>query len=135
MAKKRRKAPGTGGQGKFYRIVVRPKSEFTRFRIQDVGSRGHLERLAGHRPSGSWDTESWLVSKDDAHVRDGKLVITDKKVREAIEKGTSGPIKHLKMDVFQAHPRKNVPEKSKPTKAMRAAQRKNIKKAQKARKK
>lgn len=131
----RRKAPGTGGKGKFFRIVVRPKQEFSSFRIQDVGSRGHLERLAGHRPSGSWDTVSWLVSKDDAHVGGGRLVITNKKVKEAVEKGTSGRITHVKADVFQAHPAKNVPEKSKPTRAQRLAQKKNIKKAQAARRK
>lgn len=129
---KRRKAPGTGGKGKFFRIVVRPKDEFTSFRVQDVGSAGHLERLAGHRPSGSWDTVSWLVSKDDAHIAGEKLVITNKKVKEAIEKGTSGAIKHVRADVFQAHPRKNVPEKDKPTRAMREAQKKNIRKAQAA---
>jgi hypothetical protein len=132
---KKRKAPGTGGKGKFYRIMVRPKDEFTSFRNQDVGGKGHLERLAGHRSSGSWDTVSWLVSKDDAHIEKGKLVITNKKVREAVEKGTSGAIKHVKADIFQAHPRKNVPEKSKPTPAMKLAEKANIKKAQAARKK
>lgn len=131
----RRKAPGTGGKGKFFRIVVRPKQEFSSFRIQDVGSKGHLERLAGHRSSGSWDTVSWLVSKDDAHIKGGKLVITNKKVKDAVAKGTSGTIKHVRADVFHAHPRKNVPERSKPTKAMREAQKKNIKKAQSARRK
>lgn len=108
-----RKAPGTSGKGKFFRIVVRPKQEFKSFRIQDVGSKGHLERLAGHRSSGSWDTVSWLVSKDDAHITGDKLVITNKKVKEAIEKGTSGKIVHVRADIFHAHPRKNVPEKSK----------------------
>jgi hypothetical protein len=130
--KTRRKKPGTTGKGRFFRIVVRPKEEFSSFRVQDVGSAGHLERLAGHRPSGSWDTVSWLVSKEDAHIAGDKLVITNKKVKEAIEKGTSGKIVHVKADIFHAHPRKNVAEKDKPTKAMKAAQKKNIKKAQAA---
>ncbi|MBX4195701.1 hypothetical protein KW796_01960 [Candidatus Parcubacteria bacterium] len=132
---KKRKMPGTGGRGRFYRIVVRPKYEFSNFRIQDVGSKGHLERLAGERPSGSWDTVSWLISKDDADIRSGKLVITNSKVKKSLDKAIRGPITHVKGDVFHAYPRKNVPEKSKPTKAMRAAQKKNIKKAQSARKK
>ena len=29
-----RKKPGTGGSGKFYRIVVRPKEDFVTFRNQ-----------------------------------------------------------------------------------------------------
>lgn len=135
MKKKRRKAPGTRGKGKFYRIVVRPKAEFTSFRIQDVGSKGHLERLAGHRPSGSWDTVSWLISKEDAHVSQGKLVITNKKVKDSLAKATRGPIKHIRADIFHAYPRKNVAEKDKPTPAMRRAQKQNIKKAQAARRK
>lgn len=133
MTKKRRKQPGTGGAGKFYRIEVRPKSEFTSFRNQDVGKKGHLERLAGRRSSGSWATVSWLVSKQDAHKRGKHLVITTPKVRQSVEKGTYGPIKHVKGDIFESRPTKNVPEKSKPTLAQRRAQAKNIKKAQKAR--
>jgi signal transduction histidine kinase len=42
-----RKKPGTTGKGHFYRIMVRPKSEFVTFRVQDVGEKGGLERVAG----------------------------------------------------------------------------------------
>ncbi len=130
-----RKRPGTGGGGKFYRIEVRPKGEFVSYRIQDVGKRGHLERLAGRRSSGSWDTVSWLIGKSDAHVtRDGQLVIDSPGARTAL-KQIRGPIKHLKGDIFGAKPRKNVPESAKPTAAQRRAQKANIKKAQAARRK
>jgi len=94
-----RKKPGTTGKGKYYRIVVRPKSEFTSFRMHDVGRKGHIIRLAGRRKS-------------------GKLRTKPKKIRG---------------DVFEAKSRKNVPEKAKPTAAMKKAQKKNIKKAQAAR--
>ena len=127
-----RKKPGTTGAGRFYRVEVRPKSEFVSFRNQDVGKKGGLERLAGRRSSGSWDTVTWLVSKEKAHVAAGKLVIDDAKARTAL-KQISGRIVHVKGDVFRAHPRKNVPEDAKPTPAMRRAQKANIKKAQKAR--
>src|SRR5436309_875902 len=75
-----RKRPGAGG-GKFYRIQVRPKSEFVTFRTQDVGELGHLERLAGKRSSGSWDTQAWLIAKEDAHVHGNTLVIDHPKSR------------------------------------------------------
>src|SRR5690349_19090526 len=68
-----RAKPGSTGKGNFYRIEVRPKSEFVTFRVQDVGKKGGLERLAGKRSSGSWDTVSWLVSKKDAQVNHGHL--------------------------------------------------------------
>ncbi len=127
-----RKKPGAGG-GKYYRIELRPTEKFTSYRTQDVGRAGHTKRLAGKRPSGSWGTRSWLISKKDAHMtRAGKLVIDSKTTRKVLG-DMRGPITHVKADVFRAHPRKNVAEKAKPTLAMRRAQRKNIKKAQRAR--
>lgn len=130
-----RKKPGTTGKGKFYRIEVRPKREFVTFRVQDVGKKGGLERLAGRRSSGSWDTVTWLVSKEEAHVGpNGQLVIDSPRAKTAL-KQIRGPITHVKGDVFAAHPRKNVPESAKPTPAMRRAQKANIKKAQQARRK
>lgn len=131
--KKRRKNPGTTGKGNFYRIEVRPKGEFVTFRNQDVGRRGDLERLAGKRSSGSWDTVSWLIEKDVASVRGGKLMITDPKVKASLAKQIRGPVVHVKGDVFKAYPRKNVPEASKPTMAQKRARSANIKKAQKVR--
>lgn len=124
-----RKKPGTTGKGNFYRIEIRPKGEFVTFRNQDVGGKGGLERLAGKRSSGSWDTVSWLVEKSKAHVVRGHLIIDDKKARSVL-KGIRGHIYHVKGDVFRAHPRKNIPESAKPTPAMRRARRANIKKAQ-----
>src|SRR5258708_5962846 len=107
-----RKKPGTTGKGKFYRIEIRPKGEFVTFRMQDVGEPGGLERLAGKRASGSWDTAAWLVSKDDAHVAaNGKLVIDEPKAK-SVMKQIKGPITHVKGDIFRAHPR-NVPEREK----------------------
>lgn len=129
-----RRKPGTTGEGKFYRIIVRPKDDFTSFRVQDVGGKGGLERVAGRRSSGSWDTVSWLIEKKDAHVKNGHLMITGKKARSVL-KSISGHIYHVKGDIFRAHPRKNVPEAAKPTPSMRRAQKANIKKAQAARKK
>lgn len=128
-----RQKPGTTGKGKFYRVEVRPKSKFTTFRVQDVGRKYGLERLAGKRMSGSWDTVTWLVEKGKAHINSkGQLVLDDRKVKTAL-KQLRGPIKHKKGDVFTAKPRKNVPERKKPTQAQRRAQRTNIAKAQRVR--
>ncbi len=127
----KRKAPGSTGKGKFYRIELRPKGQFSSFRVQDVGKKGGLERLAGHRKSGIWDTVTWLIEKSKADVVNGHLKITGKK-EQSVLKQIKGPIVHVKADIFRAHPR-NVPEAKKPTPAMRRAQKSNIKKAQAAR--
>ena len=132
---RKRKKPGMGGEGKFYRIMVRPKDEFVTFRNQDVGESGHLERLAGKRSSGSWDTVSWLVNKEDAHVdRKELLIIDNPKVRSVLEQ-IRGDIKHVKGDIFESKSRRNVPEKDKPTPRQQRAQSINIKKAQSAHRK
>ena len=127
-----RKKHGTAGGGEFYRIVVRPKTEFVTFRTQDVGKPGGIERLAGKRPSGSWATQAWLVSKEDAHVEGDRLVPDTADARSLFAELGSEP-RHVKGDLFEAKDRPNVPEREKPTPAQRRAQTENIKKAQAAR--
>lgn len=127
-----RQKPGTTGRGKYYRVIVRPKNEFSSFRIQDVGRKGHVERLAGRRPSGSWDTQAWLISKDDAHREGNKLVADSSRARNVLSKLAAVP-KHVKGDVFRAKDRRNVSESEKPTAAQREAQMENIRKAQEKR--
>ena len=129
---RKRAKSGSTGKGNFYRINVRPKGDFLSFRVQDVGEKGGLERIAGRRSSGSWDTVSWLISKDDARIDSrGRLEITDAKAR-SVMRSLSGRIVHVKGDIFQAHPRTNVAESAKPTSAMRRAQKTNISKAQRS---
>jgi len=124
-----RKKPGMGGKGKFYRVVVRDKGEFVTFRIHDVGKKGHVERLAGKRANGRWATQAWLIDKKEAHISKGILVGDSKDVKDVLGKLRRKP-KYLKGDIFEAGPRVNIPEKAKPTPAMKKAQMKNIKKAQ-----
>jgi len=127
-----RKKPGAGGEGEYFHVGVRPKTEFARFRTQDVGDAGHIQRVAGKRSSGSWDTVKWLISKQDAHIEGGKLVADTKAARDLLAELDSKPV-HVKGDVFEAKPRRNVPESEKPTPAQKRARRTNIKKAQAAR--
>lgn len=131
---RKRSKPGTKGAGDFYRIEVRPKRQFATYRIQKLGRRGDVERLAGKRPSGSWDTQAWLIRKDAAHIERKKLVPDTKGAREVIERLGSEP-KMLKADIFSAKPRPNVPEQAKPTPAQKRARRQNIRKARAARQK
>lgn len=128
-----RRRPGAGG-GRYYRVEVRPKSEFISFRTQDVGQKGHIQRVAGRRSSGSWATVTWLIGKDDAHVLHGHLVPDTLDARKLIAQLGSRPV-HTTGDSFTASDRRNIPEKEKPTAAQRRARNANIKKAQAARRK
>lgn len=126
-----RSKPGKGG-GDFYRIEVRDKDDFQTFRTQDVGKGGGIERLAGKRGSGSWDTVTWLISKEHAHKQNGRLVADTEDAQHVLEELGSAP-KHISGDRFSARPRPNVPESEKPTAAQRRARSANIKKVQAAR--
>ena len=130
---KRRSKPGTKGEGKYFRVVVRDKNDFTTFRNHDVGKKGgDLQRLSGKRSSGSWDTQTWLINKNSAHVESETLIAETEDVKNLLKTLGSKP-KHIKGDVFKAKPRHNVPEKDKPTVAQKRARAENIEKAQQAR--
>jgi len=125
---RRRRKPGSTGGGDYYRVEVRPKGEFVTFRTHDIGEPGHVQRIAGKRRSGSWDDQTWLISKSDAHVEGGRLVADTADVAAVLVK--IGPAQHAYADRFEGHPRYNVPEKDKPTPAQKRARRTNIRKAQ-----
>jgi hypothetical protein len=127
-----RQKPGSGGKGNYYHIELRSGDDFETFRTQDVGDPGHLQRVGGKRVGGGWSTVKWLVSKADAHVEDGKLVGDTQEAKDLIRKLRSRPVQ-IRGDRFEAKPRRNVPERSKPTAAQTQARKKNIKKAQSAR--
>ena len=127
----RRAKPGSRSTGRYFHIAVRPAREFVRFRIQDVGRRGGVQRLAGQRANGAWDTQKWLIEKTDAHIENDQLVPDSTEARKVLASLGSTPV-HVTGDRFKAKPRRNIPKAEKPTPAMRRAQIKNIKKAQAA---
>ena len=128
---KTRAKPGTKGGGRFFHIELRPSGQFVGFRVQDVGRPGGVERVAGQRANGSWDTAKWLVEKTHAHLEDGHLV-ADSLEAEKLFKQLGAVPAHVGGDRFRAKPRRDIPESEKPTPAMRRAQAANIKKAQAA---
>lgn len=127
----KRAKPGSRGGGRFFHIEVRPSSQFVAFRVQDVGAPGGVERVAGQRASGSWDTAKWLVEKGHAHLDNGRLVPDSAEAKKLFKNLGSAPIQ-VAGDRFRAKPRRDIPEEEKPTPAMRRAQLANIKKAQAA---
>jgi hypothetical protein len=130
---RKRAKPGSRSSGRFFHIEVRPAREFVSFRVQDIGAPGGVERVAGQRPTGSWDTQKWLIEKTDAHIENGQLVADSAEAKKVLASLISAPVP-VGGDRFKAKPRRNIPEAEKPTPAMRRAQLQNIKKAQAARK-
>jgi len=126
---KTRRSPGSSGQGEYYHVEVRPGKDFVSYRTQDGGDPGHIQRVAGKRESGSWATVKWLIDKDDAHVEGDTLVGDTREAKDVLKK-LGSKATHKSGDRFEAKPRRNVAEKSKPTTAQKKARSQNIKKAQ-----
>jgi hypothetical protein len=104
MAEKKKEGkkakPGSKGEGDYYHIEVASKDEFKMFRMHDVGKEGHLQRLAGQREDGTWDTQKWLISKKDAHLDGERLIPDNEDAKKLID--DMGSIKHLEGDRFKA---------------------------------
>jgi len=130
-SKEKTSDPGSTGRGEFYRIEVRPKEQFVIFRNQDVGDKGGIERLAGKRPSGSWETATWLVSKNCAHVENENLVADKPDVKELFDRLGSPPV-HVEGDIFKAGDRQHVSERDTPAASKKPSQSADLKKAHSA---
>ena len=137
MPTQTRQKPGSRGKGEYYHVDVLPDSGFVTFRTQDVGKEGHIQRVAGKRSSGSWETVKWLIGKEDAHIQGNKLVPDTKSTRDVLKEIGAQPV-HLRGDIFKAKGRpasngNTTGTPLKPTAAQVRARRENIKKAQAAR--
>jgi hypothetical protein len=129
-----RKAPGSSGRGDYYHVEVLPGEEFVTFQTQDVGRRGHIQRVAGKRSSGYWTTVKWLIGKEDAHIQDEKLVPDTKAAKDVINQLGSQPVR-LVGDRFKAKPKPHGSETIMPTFTEGRTRRENLKKTQPSRRK
>jgi hypothetical protein len=121
---RRRVQPGAE-PGEFFHIEVRPKTEFVAFRSEDVGGPGGIERIAGKRPSGSWSTHKWLISKDDAHIESGGLVPDTDAARKVLSRLGGKPVR-VRADRFKTPDRPDMPERGITTVAQRRARKHDI---------
>lgn len=132
MTNQLRQKPGSSGKGDYYHVEVLPKSGFVTFRTQDVGTKGHIQRVAGKRASGSWATVKWLIGKEDAHLSGGKLVADTKGAKDVIKQLGVQPV-HLRGDRFKAKSVSSDSKRAKPAPAKKSVGPKSIKKAPVAR--
>jgi hypothetical protein len=109
----KRAATGITSHDEYYRIIVRPKEQFTIFRTQDIGKPGALQRLAGKCSGGTWATQAWLVNKGSAHVEGKKLVADNKDVQDLIRQLGSQPVLE-KDDIFSTKSSSTIIRTNKP---------------------
>jgi hypothetical protein len=105
-----RAKPGTRGGGQFFRIEVAPARRFVAFRYHDVGKKRGVERIAGQRQDGTWETAGWLIIKTMAHVERGRLVPDTAAARKVLAVIGAVP-RHRVGDRFVANNRVPPPHK------------------------
>jgi len=121
----RRRVEAGAAPGEFFHIEVRPKDEFVAFRSQDVGGPGGIERVAGKRPTGSWSTHKWLISKDAAHIESGGLVPDTDAARKVLSRLGGRPVR-VRADRFKIPDKPDMPERGITTVAQRRARKHDI---------
>jgi len=67
-------------KGQQLRIRVQSPSKFEKFRTQDVGRKGYLQRLAGYSPKKGWQTQSFRLNLAD-YKNYGSVAKTIKSIR------------------------------------------------------
>lgn len=115
----------------FYRIELIPRSEFVKFRTHDGGEGGRLQRIAGQRTNGKWETAAWLVLKENAHIEGKALIIDVPRIKAVLKKKAGNNYMRIQGDVFKSD--RADRDRSSITSTQRNARRENIKKAQAAR--
>lgn len=103
-----RVTPGSTGEGDYFHVTLRDSRLFVRFRTQDVGAKGGLQRVVGQRPNETWADQKWLISKKMAHVENGYLVADDEAARKLLRQFGSAP-RHIEGDLFKARPVRRLP--------------------------
>jgi hypothetical protein len=68
----------------YYRIKVRPKNQFSTFRIEHLTENDSIQ-ITGRLADGSWGTQQWLINKGDVRLEKGKLVADDERIQNAID--------------------------------------------------
>ncbi len=68
----------------YYRIKVRPKNQFSTFRIEHLTENDSIQ-ITGKLADGSWGTQQWLINKGDVRLENGILVADDDRIQDAID--------------------------------------------------
>ena len=90
-------------EGDCFRIVVRPEGEFSALRYHDVGEKGHAQRIAGKRSDGTWDTQAWLIHKEEAHI-EGDILVGDTADARMVLQALGSVPRHVEATTLKPRP-------------------------------
>jgi hypothetical protein len=93
---------------KYFKIVVRQRSEFKTYEVKKDFIGEGVMRVAGKRMSGLWDTQAWLISQREAHIENRRLVPDTQFARYVVRSLASEP-RWVKSNIFRARDRFKIP--------------------------
>lgn len=73
-----------------------------------------IERVAGKRAGGSWNSREWLIAKDQAHVERGMLIGDTVDARRVLTVLGKEP-RRIKADRFTIHGPSGMPADARPS--------------------
>jgi hypothetical protein len=50
---------------RYLRVRINPPSKYIKFRTHDIGAKGHSKRIAGMTKEGEWETQAFLINRED----------------------------------------------------------------------
>jgi hypothetical protein len=66
----------------YFKLKVAPEEEFTSYIKEDITKKSKI--VMGKLTNGMWKTTKWLIHKDDAHLKNGKLIADNSKLKKVI---------------------------------------------------
>lgn len=84
----------------YLRIITRPRLHFANSCVQDAGDPGSIQRLTDGRQLSANKSQTWLLSKDMAHVERGKIVPDTLEAAELLATFSREPV-HRTDDLFE----------------------------------
>ncbi len=73
------------GQGEYFRIIIRPSSDFIKLRMEASADADVIQQINGKRADGRWNTQSWLIHKSAAHLEADKLVADNQHAKKLLQ--------------------------------------------------
>lgn len=84
----------------YLRIITKPRLHFATSCAQDVGRPGSVQRLTDRRQLSANKSQTWLLSKEIAHVEKGKIVPDTLEAAELLATFSREPV-HRTDDLFE----------------------------------
>jgi hypothetical protein len=90
----------TASKRGYFRIIIRPRKQFVAFRTLGAEAPSSVQRLTNHQPMSIRPNQTWLLSKEIAHVEKGRIIPDTSEAVELLAAFGHQPV-HQRDDLFK----------------------------------